>query len=83
MASVLLDFSAEAMSRNISEQLQEPESVDGGGLVAEYEDDYRDWVLALYPFSGADWLLLMWTYDCATARWQQSATGMVFLSPRS
>lgn len=63
VASVPLDLSAAAMSRNISEQLQEPESVDGGGLVAEYEDDYRNWELALYPFSGADWLLLMWTYD--------------------
>ena len=63
VACVPCDLSAEVLARNISERLQEPESVNGGGLVAEYEDDYRNWDLALYPTPGASWLLLMWTYD--------------------
>ncbi len=63
VACVPCDLSAEVLARNISERLQEPESVNGGGLVAEYEDDYRNWDLALYPTPGESWLLLMWTYD--------------------
>lgn len=68
VACVSFDFSAEAMARNISERLQEPVFEGGGGLVADYEDDYRNWELALYPSHGADWLLLMWTYDAFELR---------------
>lgn len=62
VASLPCCLSGSEMLKLVNERLREPEPVGNGGVCADYEDEYRNWELAIYPIGDDKWVLLLWSY---------------------